>query len=205
MTQIKTFYNLNNLDLRELNFILGQITDRIDKLEGLRGTPHFYANVNAGGNKIQNVEPATQSAEALTYDYLTNFGDAAYKNVGSESEDVAPGNSGVTNGDSHDHAGGDGAPIHHGGLTGLTDPDHTEASLALSNVTTNDVTITRHGFCPIAPNDTDKFLSGDATWRDAIPAGAIVGWSGYLDDCPAGWLVCDGSSGTPDLTGSFIV
>jgi hypothetical protein len=32
---------------------------------------------------------------------------------------------GVTNGDSHDHAGGDGAQIDHGGLAGLTDDDHT--------------------------------------------------------------------------------
>jgi len=33
--------------------------------------------------------------------------------------------SGVTNGDSHDHSGGDGAQIDHGGLGGLTDDDHT--------------------------------------------------------------------------------
>jgi hypothetical protein len=31
----------------------------------------------------------------------------------------------VTNGDSHDHAGGDGAQIDHGGLGGLGDPDHS--------------------------------------------------------------------------------
>lgn len=30
----------------------------------------------------------------------------------------------VTNGDSHDHSGGDGAQIDHGGLAGLTDDDH---------------------------------------------------------------------------------
>ena len=33
---------------------------------------------------------------------------------------------GVTNGDSHDHSGGDGAQIDHGGLAGLTDDDHTQ-------------------------------------------------------------------------------
>jgi len=32
---------------------------------------------------------------------------------------------GVTNGDSHDHSGGDGAQIDHGGLAGLGDDDHT--------------------------------------------------------------------------------
>jgi len=33
---------------------------------------------------------------------------------------------GVTNGDSHDHSGGDGAQIDHGGLGGLGDDDHTQ-------------------------------------------------------------------------------
>jgi hypothetical protein len=33
---------------------------------------------------------------------------------------------GVTNGDSHDHVGGDGNQIHHGGASGLTDDDHTQ-------------------------------------------------------------------------------
>lgn len=38
----------------------------------------------------------------------------------------APIAKGVTNGDSHDHAGGDGAQIDHGGLAGLSDDDHTQ-------------------------------------------------------------------------------
>jgi hypothetical protein len=33
---------------------------------------------------------------------------------------------GVTNGDSHDHAGGDGAQVDHGGLGGLADDDHSQ-------------------------------------------------------------------------------
>jgi hypothetical protein len=37
----------------------------------------------------------------------------------------APIAKGVTNGDSHDHNGGDGAQIDHGGLAGLGDDDHT--------------------------------------------------------------------------------
>jgi hypothetical protein len=35
-------------------------------------------------------------------------------------------NLGVTNGNTHDHAGGDGAQIDHGGLGGLSDDDHTQ-------------------------------------------------------------------------------
>lgn len=58
---------------------------------------------------------------------------------------------GVTNGDSHDHVGGDGAPI-------------TEATLSLSDVTTANVSTTKHGFAPKAPNDTAKYLRGDGAW-----------------------------------------
>lgn len=50
---------------------------------------------------------------------------------------------------------------------------NTDAWLATSDITTNDVSITKHGFAPKAPNDTTKFLRGDATW--AVPAGG----SGY--------------------------
>lgn len=41
----------------------------------------------------------------------------------------APAASGVTGGDSHDHNGGDGAQIDHGGLGGLGDDDHTQYQL----------------------------------------------------------------------------
>ena len=58
---------------------------------------------------------------------------------------------GVTGGDAHDHIGGDGAAI-------------TEGALSLSDVTTKDVSTSAHGLCPKAPNDTAKFLRGDATW-----------------------------------------
>ena len=38
----------------------------------------------------------------------------------------APIAQGVTNGDSHDHSGGDGAQVDHGGLGGLSDDDHSQ-------------------------------------------------------------------------------
>jgi hypothetical protein len=51
----------------------------------------------------------------------------------------------------------------------------TEANISLSNVATNDVTTARHGFVPIAPNDTAKFLRGDGTWNTAsLPSGSAA-------------------------------
>lgn len=39
----------------------------------------------------------------------------------------------------------------------------------------------------------------------AVPIGAIVMWAGAIADIPAGWKLCDGSNGTPDLRSRFIV
>ncbi len=38
-----------------------------------------------------------------------------------------------------------------------------------------------------------------------IPVGGIMMWSGAIPDIPAGWALCDGTNGTPDLRNKFIV
>jgi hypothetical protein len=38
----------------------------------------------------------------------------------------------------------------------------------------------------------------------AVPAGAILMWSGTLASVPSGWKLCDGTNGTPDLRDRFI-
>ena len=42
------------------------------------------------------------------------------------------------------------------------------------------------------------------TIPDSIPKGVIVMWSGTLATIPAGWALCDGTNGTPDLQNKFI-
>jgi hypothetical protein len=37
-----------------------------------------------------------------------------------------------------------------------------------------------------------------------VPAGVIVMWGGLVVNIPTGWLLCDGTAGTPDLRGRFI-
>ena len=39
----------------------------------------------------------------------------------------------------------------------------------------------------------------------AIPAGGIIIWSGSTGSVPSGWLLCDGTNGTPDLRDRFII
>lgn len=40
---------------------------------------------------------------------------------------------------------------------------------------------------------------------DRVPAGVILLWSGSAASIPAGWKLCDGTSGTPDLRDRFVV
>jgi len=39
----------------------------------------------------------------------------------------------------------------------------------------------------------------------AFPSGGIIMWSGSIASIPSGWLLCNGTSGTPDLRDRFIV
>lgn len=39
----------------------------------------------------------------------------------------------------------------------------------------------------------------------AVPTGAILLWSGSTGSVPSGWLLCDGTNGTPDLRDRFII
>ena len=43
------------------------------------------------------------------------------------------------------------------------------------------------------------------TWGNAFVAGMIMMWSGTIATIPTGWLLCDGSSSTPDLRNRFVV
>ena len=58
---------------------------------------------------------------------------------------------------------------------------------------------------------TGKFAIGAEPSKDRdnspyiIPKGVIVVWSGQSTNIPFGWALCDGSNGTPDLRGKFVM
>ena len=47
--------------------------------------------------------------------------------------------------------------------------------------------------------------SNTPTWGSSFVAGMIMLWSGSSATIPSGWLLCDGSSSTPDLRNRFVV
>ena len=53
----------------------------------------------------------------------------------------------------------------------------------------------------------DKGQKGDAgsAGSTGIPSGFIGLWSGAANAIPSGWYLCNGSNGTPDLRGRFVV
>jgi len=40
---------------------------------------------------------------------------------------------------------------------------------------------------------------------NSIPSGVITMWSGTIATIPSGWLLCDGTSSTPDLRNKFVI
>jgi hypothetical protein len=63
----------------------------------------------------------------------------------------------------------------------VKDAGITEAKLGLSDNTTADVSTTKHGLTPKAPNDTSKFLRGDGTWAGVGGVTSVVATDTFWD------------------------
>lgn len=42
------------------------------------------------------------------------------------------------------------------------------------------------------------------TEEDGVPSGIIALWNRAAEDIPSGWVLCDGTNGTPDLRGAWV-
>jgi hypothetical protein len=66
------------------------------------------------------------------------------------------------------------------------------------------------GTATLSANPTLALQAATKQYVDSIvaggfPSGGIIMWSGSVASIPAGWLLCNGTSGTPDLRDRFIV
>ena len=80
-----------------------------------------------------------------------------------------------------------------------------------------DQRITAVGYAMMAASVTDGAITDRHVSQQAgisaakisglpqIPQGIIVMWSGSLTNIPAGWVLCDGSNGSPNLRDRFVV
>lgn len=46
---------------------------------------------------------------------------------------------------------------------------------------------------------------GGSVTGSSFPSGGIIIWSGASNNIPDGWALCDGTNGTPDLRGRFVL
>lgn len=60
---IRDVYRLSRLEISEVNRLLARMSDRIDELEGRRGTPGFYANLDLQGNRATNATAAVDAGD----------------------------------------------------------------------------------------------------------------------------------------------
>ena len=40
---------------------------------------------------------------------------------------------------------------------------------------------------------------------EGVPSGCILMWSGAISAIPTGWVICDGTNSTPNLTARFVI
>jgi hypothetical protein len=89
----------------------------------------------------------------------------------------------------------------YGGVT-LSNSVTGTGSMALSA----SPTFTGAPIAPTASVTTDNTqIATTAFVRDIIPTGIISLWYGAIVNIPTGWLICDGTNGTPDLRDRFVV
>lgn len=68
------------------------------------------------------------------------------------------------------------------------------------------LTVTGAAFATTPGNTTaNTQVATTAFVRNIIPTGVITLWYGSIASIPAGWYLCDGSNGTPDLRNQFVV
>jgi microcystin-dependent protein len=79
----------------------------------------------------------------------------------------------------------------------LTVPSNEALQTIASVYNTNNLTVTN------ATVDVLTARSIVASTINFLPRGIIVSWTGSV--APAGWALCDGNNGTPDLRGRFIL
>jgi len=73
---------------------------------------------------LDDIDQGLKTTDNATFASISGANVTSGADPGHTHTAYAPTANGVTNGDNHDHAGGDGAQIDHGGLAGLTDDDH---------------------------------------------------------------------------------
>src|SRR4051812_5270591 len=119
---------------------VSNLTSSSNGSDSLTGIKSAVLNLNTSKLESSDITgKADKVSSPTTGDFAALDVNGNLTDSGHKHSDYAGSSKGVTNGDTHDHIGGDGNPI-------------TEGALSLSDVTTADVSTSKHGFVPKAPN-----------------------------------------------------
>ena len=93
-----------------------------------------------------------------------------------------------------------------GGTTALTGALTGTTGVFSGAISSVSPTFTGTPTAPTAAAGTNTTqIATTAFVQAVVPTGVIVMWSGSIGSIPSGWLLCNGSSGTPDLRDRFVV
>ena len=99
----------------------------------------------------------------------------------------------------------------------LTNATNVDGILPVANGGTGASTLTANaaligngtsGVLGLSPGTSGNVMTSDGTTWTSAPAfvtGMIMMWSGTIATIPTGWVLCNGSNGTPDLRDRFII
>ena len=91
------------------------------------------------------------------------------------------------------------------------DTEFTAISAAIASKSdSNSPTFTGTPLAPTAAGGTNNTQIATTAFATAVaaaafPVGGIIMWSGSVASIPSGWVLCNGSNGTPDLRNRFVV
>lgn len=92
------------------------------------------------------------------------------------------------------------------GITGGTISSSTINNATINTSTLVSPTMTGNPVAPTQPrNDSTTKVATTAYVNSVLPNGVILMWSGGVGTIPAGWTLCDGTMGAPDLRNKFII
>ena len=197
-----TLTNFNGVSDEARNAVLvvtGSNTAQRDVIAPLVEKTYLIYNNTTGGFAIRIIGASglgvviPNGITALVYCDGTNFYNAISGSVGNFTVN---GNLAVTGTTALSGA------LTYGGVT-LSNAVTGTGSMALSASPTFTGT-------PIAPTaapgtNTTQIATTAFVLANGVPSGAIMMWSGSIGSIPSGWLLCNGSSGTPDLRDRFVV
>ena len=66
----KQVYRINSLDILDINFQMQSISDRLDAIEGRRGLPEIYSELDMKSNKIKEVASPVNLNDAAILETL---------------------------------------------------------------------------------------------------------------------------------------